>query len=60
MGESWGFESFVDDYYDMMGKAEELYEYFIEETVKLYHEINRLDNVIPKPFFFFFFLRLVH
>lgn len=47
----YGFEGFVDSYYDTMGKAEELYEYFIEEAVKLYHEINRLDNVIPKPFF---------
>lgn len=34
-----------------MGKANDLYEYFIEEAVELYHEINRLDNVIPKPFF---------
>ena len=48
---SYGFEDFIDNYYDTMGKAEELYEYFIEEAVKLYHEINRLDNVIPKPFF---------
>lgn len=47
----YGFEGFVDSYYDTMGKAEELYEYFIEEAVKLYHEINRLDNVISKPFF---------
>ena len=47
----YGFEGFVDNYYDTMGKAEELYEYFIEEVVKLYREINRLDNVIPKPFF---------
>lgn len=47
----YGFEGFVDSYYDTMGKAEELYEYFIEEAVKLYHEINQLDNVIPKPFF---------
>lgn len=47
----YGFEGFVDNYYDTMGKAEELYEYFIEEAVKLYLEINRLDNVIPKPFF---------
>ena len=51
MGGIYGFEGFVDSYYDTMGKAEELYEYFIEEAVKLYHEINRLDNVIPKPFF---------
>ena len=47
----YGFEGFVDNYYDTMGKAEELYEYFLEEAVKLYREINRLDNVIPKPFF---------
>lgn len=51
MGGIYGFEGFVDSYYDTIGKAEELYEYFIEEAVKLYHEINRLDNVIPKPFF---------
>jgi len=51
MGGIYGFEGFVDSYYDTMGKAEELYEYFIEEAVKLYHEINRLDNVIPNPFF---------
>lgn len=51
MGHIYGFESFVDDYYDTMGKANDLYEYFIEEAVKLYHEINRLDNVIPKTFF---------
>lgn len=51
MGHIYGFEGFVDNYYDTMCKAEELYEYFIEEAVKLYHEINRLDNVIPKPFF---------
>jgi len=51
MGGIYGFEGFVDSYYDTMGKAEELYEYFIEEAVKLYREINRLDNVIPKPFF---------
>ena len=51
MGGIYGFEGFVDSYYDTMGKAEELYEYFIEEAVKLYHEINRLDNVISKPFF---------
>ena len=36
----YGFEGFVDNYYDTMGKAEELYEYFIEEAVKLYREIN--------------------
>ena len=48
---SYGFEDFIDNYYDTMGKAEELYEYFLEEAVKLYHEINRLDNVIPKTFF---------
>lgn len=51
MGKSWGFEQFVDNYYDTMSKANETYEYFIEEAVKLYREINRLDNVIPKPFF---------
>lgn len=51
MGHIYGFESFVDDYYDTMSKANDLYEYFIEEAVKLYREINRLDNVIPKPFF---------
>lgn len=51
MGGIYGFEGFVDNYYDTMGKAEELYDYFIEEAVKLYHEMNRLDNVIPKPFF---------
>ena len=51
MGYGYGFEGHVDKYYDTMGKAEELYEYFMEEAVKLYHEINRLDNVIPKPFF---------
>ena len=51
MGHIYSFESFVDDYYDTMGKANDLYEYFIEEAVKLYHEINRLDNVIPKTFF---------
>ena len=48
---SYGFEDFIDNYYDTIGKAEELYEYFLEEAVKLYHEINRLDNVIPKTFF---------
>lgn len=46
----YGFEGFVDNYYDTMGEAEELYEYFTEEAIKLYREINRLDNVIPKPF----------
>lgn len=51
MGYGYGFEGHIDNYYDTMGKAMELYEYFIEEAVKLYHEINRLDNVIPKPFF---------
>ena len=51
MGYGYGFECHIDNYYDTMGKAEELYEYFIEEAVKLYREINRLDNVIPKPFF---------
>ena len=51
MGGIYGFEGFVDNYYDTMSKANETYEYFIEEAVKLYHEINRLDNVIPKPFF---------
>lgn len=34
-----------------MYESFEPYEYFLEEAVKLYHEINRLDNVIPKPFF---------
>lgn len=47
----YGFEGFVDNYYDTMGKAEELYEYFLDEAVKLYREINRLDNVVPKSFF---------
>lgn len=51
MSDIYGFEGFVDNYYDTMGKAEELYEYFIEEAVKLYREINRLDNVVTKPFF---------
>ena len=51
MGRSWGFEQFVDNYYDTSSEANEVYEYFIEEAVKLYREINRLDNVIPKPFF---------
>ena len=51
MGYGYGFEGHIDKYYDTMGKAEELYEYFMGEAVKLYHEINRLDNVIPKPFF---------
>lgn len=51
MGYGYGFEGHIDNYYDTIGKAEELYEYFIEEAVKLYHEINRLDNVIPKSFF---------
>ena len=51
MGYGYGFEGHIDNYYDTMGKAEELYEYFTEEAVKLYREINRLDNVIPKPFF---------
>ena len=51
MGYGYGFEGHIDNYYDTMGKANELYEYFIEETVKLYREINRLDNVVPKPFF---------
>ena len=51
MGGIYGFEGFVDSYYDTMGKAEELYEYFIEEAVKLYHEINRMDNSAPKSFF---------
>lgn len=51
MGYGYGFEGHIDNYYDTMGKAEELYEYFIEEAVKLYREINRLDNVIPRPFF---------
>ena len=51
MSYGYGIEGHIDNYYDTMGKAEELYEYFMEEAVKLYHEINRLDNVIPKPFF---------
>lgn len=51
MGYGYGFEGHIDNYYDTISKAEELYEYFIEEAVKLYHEINRLDNVVPKPFF---------
>ena len=51
MGHIYGFESFVEDYYDTISKANDLYEYFIEEAVKLYHEINRLDNVVPKSFF---------
>lgn len=48
---SYGFEGHIDNYYDTMAKAEELYEYFIEEAVKLYHELNRMDNSVPKPFF---------
>lgn len=48
---SYGFEGHIDNYYDTMAKAEELYEYFLEESVKLYREINRMDNSIPKPFF---------
>lgn len=48
---SYGFEGHIDNYYDTMAKAEELYEYFLEESVKLYREINRIDNSIPKPFF---------
>lgn len=51
MGYGYGFEGHIDNYYDTMGKAAELYEYFLEEAIKLYREINRLDNVIPKPFF---------
>ena len=51
MGYGYGFEGHIDNYYDTIGKAEEFYEYFLEEAVKLYREINRLDNVIPKPFF---------
>lgn len=51
MGHVYGFESFIDNYYDTMCKAEELYKYFIEEAIKLHHEINRLDNSVPKPFF---------
>lgn len=47
----YGFEGFVDNYYDTMGKAEELYEYFLEESIKLYRELNRMDNSVPKPFF---------
>lgn len=47
----YGFEGFVDNYYDTLTKAEELYEYFIEEAIKLYHELNRMDNSVPKPFF---------
>lgn len=51
MGYRYGFEGHIDNYYDTMGKAEELYEYFMEEAVRLYREINRLDNSVPKPFF---------
>lgn len=51
MGKSWGFEQFVDNYYDTMGKAEEIYEYFVEEAIKFYRELNRLDNSVPKPLF---------
>lgn len=51
MGHIYGFEGFVDNYYDTMAKAEDLYEYFLEEAVKLYRELNRMDNSIPKPFF---------
>lgn len=51
MGHIYGFEGFVDNYYDTMAKAEELYEYFMEEAVKFYRELNRMDNSIPKPFF---------
>ena len=51
MGHIYGFEGFVDNYYDTMNEATELYEYFIEEAVKLYLELNRMDNSIPKPFF---------
>lgn len=51
MGYGYGFEGHIDNYYDTIGKAEELYEYFMEEAVKLYREINRLDNSVPKPFF---------
>lgn len=48
---SYGFEGHIDNYYDTMAKAEDLYEYFPEEAVKLYRELNRMDNSIPKPFF---------
>lgn len=51
MGHIYGFEGFVDNYYDTMAKAEELYEYFMEEAVKFYRELNRMDNSVPKPFF---------
>lgn len=51
MGGIYGFEGFVDNYYDTMCKAEEIYEYFLEEAVKLYRELNRMDTSIPKPFF---------
>lgn len=51
MGHIYGFEGFVDNYYDTMAKAEDLYEYFLEEAVKLYRELNRMDNSVPKPFF---------
>lgn len=47
----YGFEGHIDSYYDTMGKAEELYEYFLEESIKLYRELNRMDNSVPKPFF---------
>lgn len=48
---SYGFEGHIDNYYDTMAKAEELYEYFMEEAVKFYRELNRMDNSVPKPFF---------
>lgn len=51
MGKSWGFEQFVDNYYDTLSEANEVYEYFIEEAIKLYHELNRMDNSVLKPFF---------
>ena len=48
---SYGFEGHIDNYYDTMAKAEELYECFLEESIKLYRELNRMDNSVPKPFF---------
>lgn len=51
MGYGYDFVGHIDNYYDTMCKAEELYEYFLDEAVKLYYEINRLDNIVPKPFF---------
>ena len=51
MSYGYGIEGHIDNYYDTMGKAEELYEYFLEEAIKLYRELNRMDNSVPKPFF---------